>query len=197
MGKEAERRIDYEPDQETAPSVPWRVEGAPEPPDHGPSRRRGLARFAVLVLSSLILLGVNWLAASSALGPPSRASISYTFFRQQAGADAIEGQFRRPVAVPGAPASQKVTLFATQRPSFANDNLFQLFGGRTGGGLTPSCPVARRCGSGCWWGCCRPCFWWARCCGEPAGSAQLPVWVVRAALAVPVPGVMIRRQRRG
>jgi cell division protease FtsH len=82
------------------------------------------------------LLVVNWVVSSLLLGPPSRTKVSYTFFTTQVDAgnvkeitstaDTIEGTFKQKVAYPadtkGAP---QVDRFTTQRPSFANDDLFK------------------------------------------------------------------------
>jgi cell division protease FtsH len=108
---------------------PWRVEGSPR----GPRRRPNWSRLWWLILAVLI---VNWVVASVMLGPPSRTAVAYTFFTTQldannvkeitSTADTIEGQFKQKVSYP--PDTQDATQvdrFTTQRPSFANDNLFQ------------------------------------------------------------------------
>ena len=83
------------------------------------------------------LLVANWLLSSMFTGATSPATISYSFFLTQARSgnvqsvtstgDTIEGTFRHEVAYgPGVANTQRVQQFTTQRPSFADDDLFQL-----------------------------------------------------------------------
>jgi len=100
---------------------------ASPPPWH---RSRGVRRYAVVVAALLV---VNWLVAGALYGGPERATIAYSplFLDQvQAGNVAeiastdtgtIQGTFRKPVRVPG--ASQSMTDFQTQVPSFADDTV--------------------------------------------------------------------------
>jgi cell division protease FtsH len=123
------------PNQHQRPH-PWRVEGAP--PGHGqepqpPKQRPAWFRFGWMLL---ILLAVNWIISSVLLAPPARTSVSYTFFLTQvqaanvaeitSTADTIEGQFTKKVSytASGETKSKEVDRFTTQRPSFADDNLF-------------------------------------------------------------------------
>jgi cell division protease FtsH len=114
---------------------PWRVEGAAEEPRRDrPTGNRGVSRFWWLVI---VLLAVNWIIASIMLGPESRAMDSYTFFLSQVSGtnvvsitstgETIEGTFKQPVsyAPPQGGGAEQVTRFTTQRPTFANDDLFQ------------------------------------------------------------------------
>jgi cell division protease FtsH len=82
------------------------------------------------------LLVVNWIVSSLLLGPPARETVSYTFFLSQVDAknvkeitstgDTIQGVFTKKVGYPpGAKNPTQVDRFSTQRPSFAEDNLFQ------------------------------------------------------------------------
>src|SRR5690242_8982256 len=116
--------------QETAPP-PWRVEGVPDDGKDQPGDRPGWSRI-LLVLLGLLLL--NWLLASALTGLV-RPSVPYTFFLTQVNAnniqtvtstgDTIQGTFRHQVAYPpGSAQSRQVEQFTTQRPSYANDNLF-------------------------------------------------------------------------
>jgi cell division protease FtsH len=111
---------------------PWRVEGHPGSAPSGPPRMRW-SRFWWLLL---ILLVVNWLVSSLLLGPAPRTKISYTFFTSQVDTsnvkeitstgDTIEGVFKKKVGYPpDTKNAEQVDRFTTQRPSFANDNLFQ------------------------------------------------------------------------
>jgi cell division protease FtsH len=116
------------------PSPPWRVEGLPEQPA-GPSRqqRPNGSRFWWLLLG---LFAINWVVSALLLGPAPRTAVSYTYFLGQVDAsnvkevtstgDLIEGVFKKTVAYPpGSQDSKQVDRFTTQRPSFANDALFQ------------------------------------------------------------------------
>src|SRR5947209_7881143 len=116
------------------PSPPWRVEGLPEHPA-GPSQqqRPNWSRFWWVLLG---LLAINWIVSALLLGPAPRTPVSYTFFVGQVDAsnvkditstgDLIEGEFKREVAYhPGSQPAEQVVRFTTQRPSFANDALFQ------------------------------------------------------------------------
>jgi len=79
---------------------------------------------------------VNWLLSSWFLAPAARTDISYTFFRDQVEAgkvaeitstdDAIQGRFTEEVRYPPGEKGEPVTRFTTHRPSFAEDDLFQL-----------------------------------------------------------------------
>jgi cell division protease FtsH len=118
---------------------PWRVEGAGDPGQgrpggDGSTGRRGRGGFwAVIVL----LLLVNWILAAFFMSPEPRPAVSYTFFLSQVSAsnvelitstgETLEGSFKKPVSYtpPQGGAAQDVTRFTTQRPTFANDNLFQ------------------------------------------------------------------------
>ncbi|WP_205650646.1 ATP-dependent zinc metalloprotease FtsH [Actinoplanes solisilvae] len=119
---------------------PWRVEGAPPPdnnsPAGGPNRPRSTwLRFGGFLV---ILLAFNWIISSFLLSPPQREPVSYTFFVSQVQAgnvaeitstgDTIEGQFKKETAYTptGETKSEQVERFTTQRPSFAEDNLFAM-----------------------------------------------------------------------
>jgi cell division protease FtsH len=109
---------------------PWRVEGMPEDSRTPDQRPRGRVLWLLLVA-----LLINWALMSVLLAPPSRTEVSYTFFGQQlsagnvkavtARADTIQGEFTNAVAYPQAsPDAVQVSLFTTQRTSFATDDLF-------------------------------------------------------------------------
>ncbi|MBU2668377.1 ATP-dependent zinc metalloprotease FtsH [Actinoplanes bogorensis] len=84
----------------------------------------------------VVLLALNWIISSFFLAPPERTSVSYTFFLSQvqannvaeitSTADTIEGSFKAEAAYTptGETKSEQVQRFTTQRPSFAEDNLF-------------------------------------------------------------------------
>jgi|SRR5271165_2452214 len=93
-------------------------------------------RFWLILLGLLVL---NWILGSLLMGA-ARPAVSYTFFLGQVNAnnvqaitstgDTIQGTFRHQVAytsgsgTSGSGGSQEVQQFTTQRPTFANDNLF-------------------------------------------------------------------------
>jgi len=118
---------------------PWRVEGAPPPSDSPPGGPRGSRSTWLRFGGALVvLLALNWIISSFLLSPPQREPVSYTFFltQVQAGnvseitstADTIEGQFKKETTYTptGETKSEQVERFTTQRPSFAEDNLFQM-----------------------------------------------------------------------
>ena len=128
------------PAPETRDRSPWRVEGAPE---QDTEQRDGALRSwrppggRSFWLVLLALLAVNWYVSTTLGDAEPRATVSYTFFRDQvqAGnvsevtsqADQIEGSFKRLVRYPpGTPAAgeraQDVRRFETVRPEFAMDD---------------------------------------------------------------------------
>ena len=121
---------------------PWRVEGerGGPPPTPGPTGGRAARRQPSFwaLLAGLFL--VNWLVSSWFLAPAARTDVSYTFFRDQVEAgkvaevtatdDQIEGRFTEEVAYPPGEEADMVTRFRTHRPTFAEDELFQLLQAR-------------------------------------------------------------------
>jgi cell division protease FtsH len=112
--------------------APWRVEGMPpEPPQDGPSqwfRGRGFWWFLAAALA------LNWTITSVSMSPPERIEVPYTFFTEQLAegnveavtstGDTIVGTLETAVPSPaGAAESGPVEAFATERPSFARDDL--------------------------------------------------------------------------
>jgi cell division protease FtsH len=130
------RRMGERPAQPQRP--PWRVEGTEnrdpgQPGRGGPPAGSGWSRFWWLLL---VLLVVNWIISSVLLSPPSRATVSYTFFVSQVQAknvetitstgEMIQGTFKKAASyTPQGGSAEQVTRFTTQRPTFATDNLFQ------------------------------------------------------------------------
>ncbi|MEU9320725.1 ATP-dependent zinc metalloprotease FtsH [Streptomyces sp. NPDC048295] len=107
---------------------PWRSEGAPPPPTPGRKMPGGwggllLTALAVYLIANLVLSFFN--------GEEER-TIAYTEFSKQVTSgnvskiyskgDAIEGQLKKEAKVPG--SDEKYTKFVTQRPAFADDNLW-------------------------------------------------------------------------
>jgi cell division protease FtsH len=115
---------------------PWRIEGLPEaggtPEQAGWRSRVPKNRWFWLFVLGL-LLG-NWLMASWMLGPAPQLEISYTDFIAELEAGnvtevaavgpTIEGTFKEPV-VDEAHGSLEWEAFTTERPEFADDDLFQ------------------------------------------------------------------------
>ncbi len=114
---------------------PWRVEGAQgdgKGADQAP--RPSWRRFWWI---AILLLVINWIVSSVLLGPDARTTVAYTFFLSQVQAknvaeitstgDTIQGTFSKAVAYTpmGGSSSEQVTRFTTERPTFAEDNLFQ------------------------------------------------------------------------
>ncbi|MEW6472429.1 MAG: ATP-dependent zinc metalloprotease FtsH [Actinomycetota bacterium] len=116
---------------------PWRVEN----PREAKSRLgrmtdpRGRPRPSFWTLLAILLL-VNWIASAILLREDPRADIPYTFFRAQVEAgnvteitsidDSIEGDFKTEVTYPPGKEGETVRRFSTQRPTFAEDDLFKL-----------------------------------------------------------------------
>jgi cell division protease FtsH len=109
------------------------VEGVGDGQGNKPKQRSSWARFGLLLA---VLLIINWIVSSLLLGPASRETVSYTFFWTQVNAnnvqditstgDTIQGDFKKQVAYPtGSTNPTQVVRFTTQRPTFANDGLFQ------------------------------------------------------------------------
>ncbi|MFG2627246.1 ATP-dependent zinc metalloprotease FtsH [Streptomyces sp. NPDC048473] len=107
---------------------PWRSEGAPPPPPPGRKMPGGwggllLTALAVYLIANLVLSFFN--------GEEER-TIAYTEFSKQVTAgnvskiyskgDAIQGQLKKEAKVPG--SDDKYAKFVTQRPAFADDNLW-------------------------------------------------------------------------
>ncbi|MFF3939922.1 ATP-dependent zinc metalloprotease FtsH [Streptomyces phaeofaciens] len=115
-----------------APDQPWRSEGTPEEPPRRPGGRRmrgrwwGLAVTAVIVFL-LVYVGLNY------LGQGNEPTISYTEFSRQVDegnvekiyskGDAIQGQLKEARDDPD--GDGEYTKFKTQRPAFADDDLWQ------------------------------------------------------------------------
>ncbi|MFN0091255.1 MAG: ATP-dependent zinc metalloprotease FtsH [Acidimicrobiales bacterium] len=128
------------------PTPPWRVEGARPAEDasgaggegRGAGRRWRPPGGWWFLLVALGLLALNWVLAGAIAPERKPVTIPYTFFREQVEAgqvvevttrgEAIQGRFRDEVAYQALDADEpvEVTAFATERPSFAEDELFSL-----------------------------------------------------------------------
>jgi cell division protease FtsH len=116
----------------SATPKPWRTEGVPG--GDAPAQKPNMPWKRLLITIGVVLLA-NVFLSSLALGPQRRVEVSYTFFNTQvqannvttitSTAETIEGTFRKAVPYPQtAKKPVSVTRFKTQRPSFANDDLF-------------------------------------------------------------------------
>ncbi|WLQ40379.1 ATP-dependent zinc metalloprotease FtsH [Streptomyces laculatispora] len=107
---------------------PWRSEGAPPPQPPGRKMPGGwggllLTALAVYLIANLVLSFFNG---------EKEPTIAYTEFSKQVTSgnvskiyskgDAIQGQLKKEAKVPG--KDDKYTKFVTQRPAFADDNLW-------------------------------------------------------------------------
>ncbi|MFE7403252.1 ATP-dependent zinc metalloprotease FtsH [Streptomyces sp. NPDC057557] len=107
---------------------PWRSEGAPPPPPPG---RKMPGGWGGLLLTALAVYLVANLVLSFFNGAQER-TIAYTEFSKQVTSgnvskiyskgDAIQGQLKKEAKVPG--TDENYTKFVTQRPAFADDNLW-------------------------------------------------------------------------
>jgi len=133
-GSEADGRRGRSRRDQPTPAPPWRVEGLPDDKQGRAAGRPNWTRFLWIMLAVLIL---NWLLALWLVGAAARTTVSYTFFWTQVNAnnvqtitstgDSIQGTFRHQVGYPPGTASSQQTQvldFATERPTFATDNLF-------------------------------------------------------------------------
>lgn len=110
------------------PDQPWRSEGAPPPP---PQRRKMPGGWGRLLLTALIVYLLANLVLSFFNGD-DEPTIAYTEFTKQVGAgnvskiyskgDAIQGELKKKAKVPG--EDTEYTKFTTQRPAFADDDLW-------------------------------------------------------------------------
>jgi len=112
---------------------PWRVEGVPTDDKDG---KRGHGAWSRFWLTMFLLLLVNWALSSLLLATQTRTTVSYSFFLTQVNAgnvqsvtatgNTIQGTFKHQVAYPpGTAQTQPAQQFTTERPTFADDNLFQ------------------------------------------------------------------------
>ncbi|MFF8954481.1 ATP-dependent zinc metalloprotease FtsH [Streptomyces sp. NPDC014894] len=108
---------------------PWRSEGAPPPP---PPRKRMPGGWGGLILTALIVYLIANLVLSL-FSEGDEPTVSYTEFSAQVDAgnvskiyskgDAIQGQLKKKAPVPDGKGDY--TKFTTQRPAFADDDLWR------------------------------------------------------------------------
>ncbi|WP_338700977.1 ATP-dependent zinc metalloprotease FtsH [Streptomyces sp. Q6] len=114
---------------------PWRSEGAPPPPPPQSPKRKMPGGWGSLILTALIVYLIANLVLSF-FNEGDEATISYTEFSKQVAndnvtkiyskGDAIQGQLKKEQPTPDGSDSGKknYTKFTTQRPSFADDDLW-------------------------------------------------------------------------
>ncbi|MFC4885642.1 ATP-dependent zinc metalloprotease FtsH [Streptomyces beijiangensis] len=112
-----------------SPDQPWRSEGAPPPP---PPKKKMPGGWGGLILTALVVYLIANLVLSF-FDSGNEPTVSYTEFNKQVQAnnvekiyakgDAIQGQLKKEAANPD--GGDKYTKFTTQRPSFADDNLWE------------------------------------------------------------------------
>ncbi|NEB77069.1 ATP-dependent zinc metalloprotease FtsH [Streptomyces sp. SID14478] len=114
---------------------PWRSEGAPPPPAPQSPKRKMPGGWGGLILTALIVYLIANLVLSF-FNQGDEPTISYTEFSKQvandnvtkiyAKGDAIQGQLKKEQPTPddSDSSSKNYTKFTTQRPSFADDDLW-------------------------------------------------------------------------
>ncbi|MCN9242807.1 ATP-dependent zinc metalloprotease FtsH [Streptomyces sp. RY43-2] len=114
------------------PEQPWRTEGTPEDGARRPGGGRKMRRSWWALIAAAVLVFVLANLALSHFTEGNEPTISYTEFSRQVNdgnvtkiyskGDAIQGQLRNAQPKPG---GGTYTKFQTQRPSFAEDQLWQ------------------------------------------------------------------------
>ncbi|MFK0021831.1 ATP-dependent zinc metalloprotease FtsH [Streptomyces sp. NPDC090798] len=115
------------------PDQPWRTEGTPPDSTGPPSGRRRMPGGWIGLVAAVVVVFVIAILALSFFNEGNEPTISYTEFSKQVDndnitkiyskGDAIQGQLKTAQANPDGGA--KYTKFKTQRPSFADDKLWQ------------------------------------------------------------------------
>ncbi|MGF0169890.1 ATP-dependent zinc metalloprotease FtsH [Streptomyces sp. Marseille-Q5077] len=115
-----------------APDQPWRTEGTPDEPPGRPRGRRMRGRWWGLLLTAVIVFLLAYVGLTY-LDRGNEPTISYTEFSRQVDAgnvskiyskgDAIQGELKSARDNPDGDGNY--TKFKTQRPAFADDELWQ------------------------------------------------------------------------
>jgi cell division protease FtsH len=129
------------------PLKPWRTEGLPK--DKPPSRRPRWTIAAAWLVGYLVLFAV--VTIQDRLSGPQL--LPYTEFKTQVAGknvaevfsrgDSIEGELKRPVAVPGV-KDRTYQQFTTERPTFAGDDLLKELS--DGGATVRATPIVQQRG---------------------------------------------------
>ena len=125
-----------------APRDPWRVEGSRKTEQRPSGGKAGAAATWISVAVLLALYVVMFVLFASPAGP-IRLDIPYSVFREQAQrqnvaeitatGETIQGRLRKEITYASETGSESSQYFKTERPVFANDQIFQelLAGGAT------------------------------------------------------------------
>ncbi|WP_428935463.1 ATP-dependent zinc metalloprotease FtsH [Streptomyces sp. ACT015] len=115
-----------------SPEQPWRTEGAPDEPPKPPGGRRMRGGWWSLILTALVVYLIANLVLSF-FNEGDERTVSYTEFSKQVTAgnvskiyakgDAIQGELKKKQKNPDGGA--EYTKFKTERPTFADDRLWQ------------------------------------------------------------------------
>ncbi|MFG2884510.1 ATP-dependent zinc metalloprotease FtsH [Streptomyces sp. NPDC048297] len=115
----------------SSPDQPWRTEGAPEEPPKPPGGGKLRGGWWRLIVTALVVFLLANLVLSY-FDQANEPTISYTEFSKQVGdgnvskiyakGDSIQGQLKKERNRPGGGGTY--TKFNTERPSFANDDLW-------------------------------------------------------------------------
>ncbi|WP_189937335.1 ATP-dependent zinc metalloprotease FtsH [Streptomyces aurantiogriseus] len=115
-----------------APDQPWRTEGTPDEAPRRPGGGRMRGRWVGLIVTAVLVFLLAYLGLTY-LGRGEEPTISYTEFSRQVDdgnvakiyskGDAIQGQLKEARDSPGGDGTY--TKFKTQRPAFAEDDLWQ------------------------------------------------------------------------
>ncbi|MFC5216198.1 ATP-dependent zinc metalloprotease FtsH [Streptomyces coerulescens] len=115
-----------------APDQPWRTEGTPDEPPRKPGGRRPRGRWWSLLATAVIVFLLAWVGLTY-LDQGNEPTISYTEFSRQVDdgnvskiyskGDAIQGELKSSRDNPE--GDGKYTKFKTQRPAFADDDLWR------------------------------------------------------------------------
>ncbi|MFE6174284.1 ATP-dependent zinc metalloprotease FtsH [Streptomyces sp. NPDC056464] len=115
-----------------APDQPWRTEGTPDEPPRKSGGRRPRGRWWSLLVTAVIVFLLAWVGLTY-LDEGDEPTISYTEFSRQVDdgnvskiyskGDAIQGELKK--ARDNPEGDGDYTKFRTQRPAFADDDLWQ------------------------------------------------------------------------
>ncbi|MDC0770347.1 ATP-dependent zinc metalloprotease FtsH [Streptomyces sp. HD] len=134
-----------------APDQPWRTEGTPDEPLGRPRGRWGRGRWWGLLLTAVIVFLLAYVGLSY-FDRGNEPTISYTEFSKQVDADNVSKIYSKGDAIQGELKDARdkpdgdgdYTRFKTQRPAFADDDLWQELSSR---GVTVTAePVVRERG---------------------------------------------------
>ncbi len=95
-----------------------------------PERRSRVQTYAMWGALIAVLLGINWVVSSHFSKPPSRPTVSYTFFQNQVDAGnvseinttglTVQGNFKKSTNLPAGTSGSPATRFQTEIPTFVD-----------------------------------------------------------------------------